>query len=321
LPPIDSHIRLKEEAKTLHARIETLIKDTAAETRMVRTLCVYAGMLTETLLEYEEPDVVMEQSFHRICDLLGEEPQDEGEGDALLPLAYQIDHDTELGRALSRNAGGVLDNGLDDVHEVVIALIINAIPDWHKQGYATERLLRLLIEVVIIALTLEMATQDFCDFIIEDYMAEDGHSTTDAITGMGIVAGYYFRRAQLDKPLPPTAEKDFGNVMVREALRHETPGTKNWMGLSAANDTESKKIPEYLSDIKPAVEEFFTLIGLEDPLAQAVSIAKAVGRMVAVISVEDVGQIHPSIAKSLARTGMILGMQYQDPVIALVPAT
>jgi hypothetical protein len=27
-------------------------------------------LLTETLLDFEEPDVVMEQAFHRIADLL-----------------------------------------------------------------------------------------------------------------------------------------------------------------------------------------------------------------------------------------------------------
>ena len=42
----------------------------SADESMVRTLSIYAGMLTETLLEYEEPDTVMEQVFHRISDLL-----------------------------------------------------------------------------------------------------------------------------------------------------------------------------------------------------------------------------------------------------------
>jgi hypothetical protein len=51
---------------------------------------------------------------------------------------------------------------------------------------------------------------------------------------------------------------------------------------------------------------------MDDPLARAVSVAKAVGRMVAVITVEDIGQIHPSIAKSLAKTGMILGSRYRE---------
>ena len=99
----DSQERLKEEAKNIRTRIETLIKDTDTKIRMVRTLCIYAGMITETLLEYEEPDVVMEQAFHRISDLVQAEPAEGKADDDLMPLAYTIDHDTELGRALARN--------------------------------------------------------------------------------------------------------------------------------------------------------------------------------------------------------------------------
>jgi len=307
----DTQERLKEEAKSIRTRIETLIKDKDAKTRTLRTLCIYAGMITETLLEYEEPDVVMEQAFHRISDLLHAEP-DEGPADpALMPLAYTLDHDAELGRVLARNGAQKLPKGLDDMHEISIAMVISALPVWEKEGYHRDRMLRLLIEMVIASLTFEMATQDFCDLLIEEFMTK-GHSTSEAVLGLSAVAGHYFSIARAGMVLPKDAEKNFMNVMVRESLRHGTPGTKDWASLAASNDSEDKKIPEYLKEIKPSIEEFFALIGLEDPLGRAVSVAKAVGRMVAVISVEDVGQLHPSVAKSLAKTGMILGANYNE---------
>ncbi len=311
----DSQERLKEEAKNIHTRLETLIKDKDPKVRMIRSLCIYAGMITETLLEYEEPDVIMEQAFHRIADLVRADPADEKTDDALMPLAYTLDHDTELGRLLARNTAEKLPKGLDDLHEIAIALIISDFPLWEKDGYARDRMLRLLVESVIASLTFEMATQDFCDLLVEDFMADNAHTTAQALTGLGAVAGNYFYIAQTQMKLPPEAETEFMNVMVRESLRHGTPGTKNWSTLAAANDAEDKHIPEYLKEIKPSIEEFFVLIGLEDPLGRAVAVAKAVGRMVAVISVEDVGQIHPSIAKSLAKTGMILGAHYKEHVI------
>ena len=89
---------------------------------------------------------------------------------------------------------------------------------------------------------------------------------------------------------------------------------KNWRGLAPANDTTEDRIPEYLSLLRPQIDEFFELIGLDDPLGRAVSVAKAAGRLVAVIAIEDIGHIHPSIAKSLAKTGMILGARYREPV-------
>lgn len=303
--------KLKEEAKAITKRLETLIKDKDPKTRMVRTICIYAGLITETLLEYEEPDVVMEQAFHRIADLLRTDPADGAEPDDLLPLAYTIDHDTELGRQLGRGVAKKLPKGLDDIHEIAIALVINDFPQWEKQGFARDRLLRLLIETVIASLTYEMATQDFCDLLIEEFIA-DGNSASQGILALSAVAGHYLALAEAKIPLPIDAEKQFTNVMVRESLRHGTPGIKNWGMLAAANDSEGADIPEYLKRLKPQIEEFFVLIGLEDPLGRAVSVAKAVGRMVAVITVEDVGQIHPSIAKSLAKTGMILGAKYRE---------
>ena len=310
----DSQERQKEEAKNIRLRIETLIKDTDIKARIVRTLCVYAGMITETLLEYEEPDVIMEQAFHRISDLVQAEPEEGKLEDDFMPLAYVIDHDTELGRVLARNTAKKLPKALDDMHEIAIALIISDFPVWEKEGFPRDKMLRLLVESVIASLTFEMATQDFCDVLVEEFMSES-HTTAEALTGLGAVAGNYFNIAQRQMKLPAVAEKEFMNVMVRESLRHGTPGTKNWSSLAAANDSEDKHIPEYLKEIKPAIEEFFVLIGLEDPLGRAVAVAKAVGRMVAVISVEDVGQIHPSIAKSLAKTGMILGANYREQVV------
>lgn len=311
----DSQEKLKEEAKAIRLRLETIIKDQDEKVRMVRMVCIYAGLLTETLLEYEEPDVVMEQAFHRIADLLHAEPAAEGEGDDLIPFAWQIDHDTELGRQLARVTAKKLPKGLDDIHEIAIALVISDFPAWEKQGLGKDVALRILIETVIASLTFEMATQDFCDLVIEEFIAEgqaEGASTGMAILALASVVGYYFGAAKQAEPLPTEAEKELTHVMVRESLRHGTAGTKKWVSLAAANDTEAKDIPEYLKKVKPPIEEFFVLIGLDDPLGRAVSVAKAVGRMVAVTTVEDVGQIHPSIAKSLAKTGMILGEKYYN---------
>lgn len=307
----DSQEKLKEEAKSIRARMDAVIKDKDARTRIVRCVCIYAGLITETLLEYEEPDVVMEQAFFRIADLLRTDPEEGGAGGDFIPPAYEIDHDTELGRHLARATAQKLPKGLDDIHEIAIALIINDFPIWEKEGWGRDRLLRLLIEAVIASLTYEMATQDFCDLLIEEFIA-DGHSPGDGILALASVAGYYFTIAENKSVLPDDAEKHLTNVMVRESVRHGTPGPRNWSMLAPANDANVDNIPEYLELLKPQIDEFFVLIGMEDALGRAVAVAKAVGRMVAVITVEDVGQIHPSIAKSLAKTGMILGARYRE---------
>jgi hypothetical protein len=306
----DSQQRLKDEAKAAGTRIGEMVKDDAPKDRMIRSVCIHAGMITETLIEYEEPDVVMEQVFARIADLLKCEPAaviDEGD---LVPLAWALDRDSEIGRRLSRLAGRKLAKGLDDAHEIAIALFINEAPEWEKQGFPKDATLRLLIEMVILSLTFEMATQDFCDMLIEDFIT-DGKSAADALFGLGAVAGTYFAEAKEHYVLPADAEARLTEVMARESRRHGTPGHRDWSALAAANDAPYGDISKYMEKIAPEVDEFFEFVGLNDPLAEAVATAKALGRMIAVITVEDVGQIHPSIAKSLAKTGMILGSKYK----------
>ena len=310
----DTQQKIKEEAKAARERIAALIKDTDEQQRAVRTICVYAGMLTETLIEYDEPDIVMEQAFHRIADLLQTDPDDTAGENVLMPLAYDIDHDTELGRHLARNLVNKLPKGLDDVHEIAIALVISDLPDFEQQGFARSKTLRLLIETVIASLTYEMATQDFCDLIIDQFISDNENAPADALVAVAAAAGSYYAKAETAMVLPLDAEKHFENVMIRESLRHGTPGQKNWRGLAPANDTAEEKIPEYLSVLRPQIDEFFELIGLDDPLGRAISVAKAAGRLVAVIALEDIGHIHPSIAKSLAKTGMILGARYREPL-------
>ncbi len=308
----DTQQKIKEEARAARERIAALIKDTDEQVRVVRTICIYAGMLTETLIEYDEPDIVMEQAFHRIADLVQADPDDSLAENSLMPLAYDIDHDTELGRHLARGLAKKLPKSLDDVHEIAIALVIHDLPDFEAQGFARPKTLRLLIETVIASLTYEMATQDFCDLIIEQFISEHENAPADALVAVAAAAGSYFAKAESAMVMPMDAEQQFENVMVRESLRHGTPGQKNWRGLAPANDTAEEKIPEYIVRLRPQFDEFFELIGLEDPLGRAVSVAKAAGRLVAVIALEDIGHIHPSIAKSLAKTGMILGARYRE---------
>ncbi len=309
----DTQQKIKEEARAVRERINGLVRDLDDKALVARLTCIYAGMLTETLIEYDEPDVVMEQAFHRVADLLQTDPEDTPGENSLMPLAYDIDHDTELGRHLARSVAKKLPKGLDDVHEIAIALVISDLPVFEeKHGLKRDKTLRLLIETVIASLTYEMATQDFCDLLIEEFINDNAQAPADALLALSAMAGYYYTKAETSMVLPLDAELRFSQVMAREALRHGTPGQKNWATLAPANDADTAKIPEYLDNLRPKIDEFFDLIGLEDPMGRAVSVAKAVGRMVAVITIEDIGQIHPSIAKSLAKTGMILGSRYRE---------
>src|SRR5690606_37588525 len=106
-----------------------------------------------------------------------------------------------------------------DVHEIAIALIIDDAPGWTESGIAREDMLRILVEAVVLSLTFEMATQDFCDFMIEELLAE-GYEASDSLLGFAAVAGLYLVEAENLAPLPAETETGLTHVMAREALLH-----------------------------------------------------------------------------------------------------
>ena len=59
-----------EEAKAIDAILKHTATGPDGSMDPAVFLMLLSGMMTETLIEYEEPDAVMEQSFHRISQLL-----------------------------------------------------------------------------------------------------------------------------------------------------------------------------------------------------------------------------------------------------------
>jgi hypothetical protein len=301
--------KLKSEAKALREKVQAVLRVTDPRARMVRTIGVYAGMIIESLVEYEEPDVVMEQAFHRIAELLKCDPIFRDARAGYATPAWDIDRDMEIGRQAARTTAARLPKGMDDVHEIAIGMIINDFPAWEKEFMPREQLMRILIDDVVAGMTFEMATQDFCDMMIEHFIGDDGRQLSAAVISLAALCGYAASQCEGDvtKDLFPALD----DVMQREAFRHGLSGPRRWASLSPSNEGAGPDISENMSKLWPQVDEFFELIGMDDLAGRAVALAKATGRMVAVSAAEDVGQINVSIAKSLAKTGMILGSQYK----------
>ena len=302
--------KLKIEAKILREKLETVLRVTDPRARMMRMLGVYAGMIVETLVEYDEPDVVMEQAFHRIADLLRCDPIFRDARAGYAAPAWEIDRDTEIGRQAARSLATKLPKGLDDVHEIVIGMIINDVPLWEKDFEPRSRLLRVLIDDVVAGMTFEMAAQDFCDMVVDHFVAEDGQALSEVVVSLGALTGYA-KKLCIEAVPGSLVDQGVDDVMQREATRHGMQKAQKWNNHAPANEGVTRDITEYMTKLWPQVDEFFELIGMDDHQGRAVALAKATGRIVAVSAVEEVGQIHPSIAKSLAKTGMILGSQYK----------
>lgn len=295
-----------EEAKI----IDEILKRTASDQDGVldkhRFILLLAGMMTETLMEYEEPDAVMEQSFHRISQLVHATPAPDSLAKERVPPSVDIDIETEVGREIARESEERMPNGLDDVHEVVIAIAYNEFTEFEEDGFAVSEALRIMIEAVIQSLLFEMATQEFSDIIIEEYISE-GWPIPDIIMTLGGISGYYL--SQGEDVTKDMKEKFISQVMAAEAARHGMSGNTSWNGLDSANDMDEESFIEDISEFTDSFDEFFEMVDLSAPEAKAVAVAKTGGRMAALVSGSEMNFIQPSLAKVLLKTGFVRGLE------------
>ena len=179
-------------------------------------------------------------------------------------------------------------------------------------GIPREETLRLLIECVKKCMAFEIAAQELCDVSIEYQVGRKGWSVGDCIAALSGVAGRrlaislssaevcdYFRGSDL----PDNLDRIVYN-MTQEAVRLGVPAGSDWRFGLAANDTPINAPVELIRELEPQCLRFFRAIGLNGSYDQAVSCAKAAGRMIAVASGGDLPEIEPAIAKPLAMSAI-----------------
>lgn len=299
-----------EEAKV----IDEILKRTAMrddETLDIRVfLLLLSGMMTETLIEYEEPDAVMEQSFHRISQLLNVTPVPDNLAKEELSSPSAVEMYAEAGREIARESAERLEGGLGDVHEIVIAIAYNELPLFAEDNQmSVPESLRIMIESVIQALVFEMATQEFADVLIEEFI-DDGWPITDVLLTLGATCGYYYSLNH--SPEDINILDEMVSVMSREAIRNGMTGSQLWRGLDGANDDASNAVSRDVTEFKDVFDEFFEMVGFTDNEARAVAVAKTGGRMAALVSGPGMSIIQPSLAKVLLKTGLKQGMSLSE---------
>ncbi len=309
---LDSKEQL-EEAKLVYERVKLAAQNPDGDIDNNIIVMILSGMLTETLLDYEEPDAIMEQSFYRIADFLkldpmaGEIPEDE------MPTPQNIDRFIEVGRKISKLSAVNLPDEMGDMHEIVIAIIIKEFPEIMKSDKGCKDPFRLMVEMVIAGLVFEMAVQEFCDTIIEDFIGEQKWDVKNAIYATGFISGSYLKEAidlyKLDRKI---SEDGIIDVMVSEAGRNGIDGKRDWLGLGVSNDegknSELNDIDKKkFKDLKAKFEEFYEIVEMDDPYAKSTILSKSLGRLVAIVLFEEKVKMQQSAIKSIAGTGFLRG--------------
>lgn len=273
----------------------------------LRLLQLLAGVMVETLMLFDEPDEGLAATAVRLCADMGAIPQDGPIAPAFMPPAHILDTVTEQGRGLAR---ALFEDWLDcawEFNDVMIFTVHHILSHLEQAGCHRSASLRLFLDYMQRALALEIAAQELCDIVIDEKIGIEGWSLAESVSGLSAVAGRCLglmpeaRQAWFAvETLDPVAF-----VMTQEATRLGIPAGTDWKFGLVANDGLTPSAPfDLIFSLWPRCRDFLSVIGITSPLDQAVALAKAAGRMLAVAAGGDTPEVEPWIAKPLAMAAL-----------------
>lgn len=276
-------------------------------TDAMRLIQHMAGVLVEAYFVFEDPYESMEASFKKLCVMLECEPRPGPLSAGALPPAHILDLETERGRNAARK---FFEEWLDcefAFHDLMLSIIHNIIVSWEDEGQPRAESLRLLFECTKRCMAFEIAAQELCDVVIDRKVFKEGWGLSDCIASLSAVAGrrlalclnaeacHVFKGADLPDNLDHIVY-----VMTQEAVRLGVPAGSDWRFGLAANDRPLNAPVDLILGIEPYCRSFFHAVRMYDKYEQAVSCAKAAGRMIAVAAGGELPEMEPAIAKPLA---------------------
>lgn len=283
--------------------------DEGAQIDGIRMLQLLSGVLVETLLLFDDPDEGMIKSFDDLEFNLACAPAGGIIAPAAIPPSYIIDQETEKGRLLAKDLFEEWLECAHQFHDLVLFSVHHAIVRMEQSGQKREELLRLFIEFTTKALSFEIAAQEICDIMIDGHIGEKGWTISDCVSGLSATAGRSLALSQnaceiFSMPAMPDKLDQVAYVMTQEAVRLGVPAGTDWRFGLAANDCHVMAPYHLMRTVHPHLQAFFRVIELHDPVDQAVAVAKAAGRMLAIASGGEDPDLEPVIAKPLAMAAM-----------------
>lgn len=277
----------------------------------MKVIQLMSGVLVENYFIFDEADKAMQASFMKLADLLNCDPASGPMAPFALPPAHILDHETERGRMAARL---FFEDWMDCHHEfneLLHMLYQQILIGWEDMGLSREESFRLLVECTKKAMAFEISAQELCDVVLERLVQQQGWTLGDCISALSGVAGRrlaisvnghdftYFRGPDL-----PESLEQIAHVMTQEAVRHGIAAGTSWRFGLPANDMPVNAPVSLIREMEPRCLRFFRAIQVTHPFDQAVSCAKAAGRMIAVASGGELPDIEPAIAKPLAMSAM-----------------
>lgn len=293
----------------IHSHMDNALKSDSKPPKIMDYILMLSGFYVEACFLFEKPDETMQAGFSKISDILRTQPYDQSIASWVLPHARNTDQFSEKGRALSRF---VLDEWQEcefSYFDFVLWVLQSYLTAWENEDIPREESLRMFSELSIRCMAYEIAAQELCDLVIETKIATNDWSLADGVCGLSAYAGHSFAQCDDNATYCVFEEPDeqfdtIISVMTQEASRMGVPAGSSWhLGL-AANDCPLDPPVELIEDIKPMCDSFFKALSMMGAEEQAVSCAKAAGRMLAVVASGDTPDMPHDIAKPLAMAAL-----------------
>lgn len=269
---------------------------------LLRLVNLWGGALAECLLDYDAPETAAEDCLVELSIKIDADmwmaPS--------LRSASACEQDIELGRTLSRlYLGDGLEWSLNARHALIeVGRGIRGLCGSDEAGDA------LMAESLRTAVCYELGAHSICDRAIDVKIAGQRWTIADCILGLSALAGSHQARLMMDAGISNHAslEKaldDLMRVMMEEAVRHGVPEDVGLLHGIPANDTQTPIHADLIRSMEPLALTVLEELHMLDRTNQAVALAKAAGRMVAVAAAGESPDIEHVVARPLALCAMM----------------
>jgi hypothetical protein len=275
--------------------------------KLIQTL---SGLMVETLLLFDEPEEGFDCSIMKLASMLGVTPREGYIGENALPPSYVLDNETEFGRGVARAFFEDWLNCAYEFHDLVLFIVHGSFMAMEVAQQERSEVFRLFVECTGRCLSYELAAQELCDLVIDQKIGEEGWSVGESITGLSALAGrrialLHQEGFEFDALSLPVQLEKISYVMTQESIRLGLSAGSDWRFGLAANDYHTSAPYELIVSLEPNVWGLFDSLSMQNFGDQAVSCAKAAGRMLAVAAGGEVPELEPVIAKPLAMAAMM----------------
>lgn len=267
---------------------------------------IYAGMVSECLLEFSDPHeeaaFFLKRLKHALL-LCFERSQVSTVSFFHDPL--MLDNDVDVGRTLSRIylSDDILlaQTTVKHIEALVCQFVQNVHGNDHNAMIETVGYFSHVLEYAILS---EVIAHDFCNVVIEELISRKAWSLSDTISGLAALSGHYLQKHQNSDKDTALDIEALMILMAQEAARHGVSAGNSLLTGMVANDCPLRPQSNKVSLLLPLSATLCCDFNIACPEIASALFAKAAGRMIAVASTGDAPEIEPVVSRPLAFSAM-----------------